>query len=140
MTRSSTLSSSRCCVVCRRRVDLCNSIKPHPDLAVLQLPRIYFYHAPPITGKQVNPLDRKEYEFGNSSAFRENRRLLDRLELEQNFARRLGQTQVHGWRLGTSALRSLQEKLRQITAEDLMPNITQRASIFASASTSPGSH
>lgn len=106
-------------------VELCKSIQSHPDFAALQLLRTYFYHAPPITGKQVNPLDQKEYEFGQSAAFKDNERLLDRLELENDFALRLGQTKVHGWRLGSGALKSLEEKPREITAGDLVPNITQ---------------
>jgi len=107
-------------------VDLCDSIKSYPDFADLQLLRAYFYHAPPITGKQINPLDQKEHEFGQTTAFRDNERLLNQLELEDNFALRLGQTRVHGWRLGSSALRSLEESSRQITANDLVPNITQK--------------
>lgn len=107
-------------------VDLCESVKGHPDFSELQLLRSYFYHAPPARGKLTNPLDRKEYELGSTSAAQQNEGLLDTLEMRDNFALRLGQAKAHGWRLGSGALRSLQDSARQIAAEDLVPNITQK--------------
>lgn len=107
-------------------VDLCECIKSHPDFASLQLLRTYFYHAPPATGKLTNPLDSKQYELSNSEAAKQNERLLDTLEMRDNFALRLGQTKAHGWRLGSGALRSLRDEPREITAADLVPNITQK--------------
>jgi uncharacterized LabA/DUF88 family protein len=67
-----------------------------------------------------------QYELSSSDAFRQNERLLDTLEMRDNFALRLGQTKPHGWRLGSGALRSLRDKPREITPADLVPNTTQK--------------
>jgi uncharacterized LabA/DUF88 family protein len=106
--------------------DMCSKLRTHPHLDGLELLRIYFYHAPPANDVLVNPIDKTRQNLATTSIFAENESLLDKLEMKSDFALRLGETVVYDWRLGSSAMKSLAKNPRAITANDLVPNITQK--------------
>lgn len=106
--------------------DMCSKLRAHPQLDELDLLRIYFYHAPPASDVVVNPIDKKKLNLATTSIFAENESLLDKLEMKPDFALRLGETVVYDRRLGSSAMKSLAKNPRSITANDLVPNITQK--------------
>lgn len=106
--------------------EMCSKLRAQPQMRELDLLRIYFYHAPPASDVLVNPIDKKTLNLGATGIFAENESLLDKLEMKPDFALRLGETVVFDWRLGSSAMKSLAKKPRAITANDLVPNITQK--------------
>ncbi|MBU2692380.1 MAG: hypothetical protein KJ970_15765 [Candidatus Eisenbacteria bacterium] len=65
-------------------VKFCSGIRENPRLRDLQLLRIYFYHALPSTETLVNPIDGRSINFSTTTLYRESRRLLDTLELEDS--------------------------------------------------------
>ena len=88
--------------------------------------RAYFYDAPPASGVITNPIDQTKIDLAKSSHFADNVRLQQSLEMQADFALRSGETAVHGWSLGSQALKSVTANPRPIVAGDLVPNIEQK--------------
>lgn len=88
--------------------------------------RVYFYDSPPAIGTLTNPIDGSVTELSATPRYREAKALFDRLELEPNFALRMGETSVAGWKLGDRATKSLDSKPRLLNAQDLVPRIEQK--------------
>lgn len=107
-------------------VQECERIKAHPALVNHDLLRIYYYHAPPSTDTITNPLDRSVVDLSQSSIHQHYSSFLDQLELVPNFALRLGETSVNGWRIGDRAYRSLVKNPRALQAGDLVPDLSQK--------------
>jgi uncharacterized LabA/DUF88 family protein len=107
-------------------VALSQTIMGHERLKEARLFRVFFYDAPPFEGKSRNPLDRSEMNFSTTLASKQNKSLLDSLELEPDFAVRRGQIAMHGWKLGQKALQSLKKGPRNITPKDLVPDLEQK--------------
>jgi uncharacterized LabA/DUF88 family protein len=102
-------------------------LKASPHLAGFSLLRVYFYDAPPASGKLKNPLDGSVLDLGVHPHFRANVGLQQGLEMLPDFALRQGDTGVYGWVLGNAALRDLRDNGgRELTANDLVPNIEQK--------------
>ncbi len=104
----------------------CSRIRGHQSLADHTLLRIYFYHAPPAVDEVRNPLDQSVTKLADSNVYQQSKQLLDTLELEPDFALRLGETVAVGWKLGQKALKTLAKTPRTIQARDLVPDITQK--------------
>jgi len=116
---------------------VCQDIQSHPELHGLDLLRIYFYHAPPAAGVITNPLDGSTTDLSSTPVCRQNDSLQKALSLKPRFALRLGETTipggrrrgpVPGWRLTGQASEDLLRNRtpRNLTANDLQPNITQK--------------
>jgi uncharacterized LabA/DUF88 family protein len=106
----------------------CNEIAERAPLVGCELLRIYYYDAPPVDAKPVNPISGDKVDLTNS-AFAENcRRRIQNLELLPNFAVRLGATHCTGWRLGNKAQRRLSKPAanHEVTDRDFVPNISQK--------------
>ena len=101
-------------------------IRVHDLLRASTLLRIYFYDAPPATGLITNPLDGKRIDLSATAHHASNTSLQQTLEMQPDFALRSGETAVHGWSLGSMALKSLMKKARPLAANDLVPNIEQK--------------
>jgi uncharacterized LabA/DUF88 family protein len=102
-------------------------IKTSPHLADYSLLRVYFYDAPPASGRLTNPLDRTVIDLGSHPHYSANISLQQGLEVRPDFALRQGDTAVHGWALGNSAMKNITKNgARPIAANDLVPNIEQK--------------
>jgi len=104
----------------------CQRIRKHPDLASLDLLRIYFYDSPPASGTLKNPIDGSVLDLGSSPIFIRNEKFLNEIELLPNFALRRGELIARGWKIGNAALKTLLKKPAAPTAKDLVPNIQQK--------------
>ncbi len=107
-------------------LNACERIRNHDAFASSALLRIYFYHAPPAKDELTNPLDQSVTNLAATEVFRRHESLLDKLEMQENFALRLGETVVHEWRIGSRAMESMMQQPRPIDAADLVPNINQK--------------
>ena len=107
-------------------VNLCEQVTKCGDLSSLKLLRIYYYDAEPATDKLRNPIDGSLLDLSATSIYRRHRQILDKLELQDDFALRVGETTTNGWKLGESALRNLSGNPRAIEARDFVPNVTQK--------------
>lgn len=108
-------------------VALTNQITLKPRLQGLSLLRIYYYDAPPFSGKAKNPLDASAVtNFATTPQAQAGRVLLDTLELEPDFAVRRGTLMLAGWKLGKYALKSHATNPRQLTARDIVPDLSQK--------------
>lgn len=104
----------------------CKRIREHPSLAGRDLLRVYFYHAPPASEILTNPVDGSQVDLGQTVVASRHQSLFDTLELRPDFALRMGETVVHGWKLGAKALVSMAKNPRQPAARDFVPNIEQK--------------
>ena len=95
-------------------------------LAGKELSRIYYYDAPPFEGTPVNPISGERIDFSSTPQAEHNRRLIDALELQPDFAVRRGEIFQSGWKLGRNALKNLVKKPRAVTGEDLVPDMSQK--------------
>ena len=107
-------------------LDTLSAIRAKPRLNSTELFRVYWYDAPPFEGKARNPLDKSEIDFSVTSQARQNRALIDTLELQPDFAVRRGVLLHSGWKLGRAALASLAQASRPLTAKDLVPDMEQK--------------
>jgi uncharacterized LabA/DUF88 family protein len=102
-------------------------IKGTPELAPLQLYRIFYHTAEPLTGTATHPLDRSLIDFGSTPAFRQNTQLIDRLENQPDVAVRRGTLVHQGWQLSERAVKQLVGGTKtQIDATDVVPRIQQK--------------
>lgn len=101
-------------------------INNHPRLEGRELLRVYFYDAPPANALLVNPVDGVHTDLTAHATYAQNVSLQQTLELEPDFALRMGDTAVHGWKLGQQANRNLQANPRAPTANDFVPDIKQK--------------
>lgn len=88
--------------------------------------RVYFYHSRPAAQILVNPISKERFALGATRVFAQHAQLLDELETAPDFALRLGETDVTGWRLGDTAFRRILKNPRLLRASDLVPAITQK--------------
>lgn len=102
-------------------------IKSTPELASLQLYRVFYHTADPLTGTTANPLDKSPIDFGATPAFRQNKQLIDRLENQPDMAVRRGTLVHQGWQLSHRAVKELMAGTKaQVDAEDVAPKIQQK--------------
>lgn len=102
-------------------------IKGAPLLADLSLLRVYYYDSPPATGKVTNPIDGSVTDLSAHPHYSANMSLQQSLELLPDFALRQGDTAIHGWALGSAAMKDLTKNgSRAPTANDFVPNIEQK--------------
>jgi uncharacterized LabA/DUF88 family protein len=108
-------------------VKLTKTIMGHDRLKDAELFRVFYYDAPPFEGTSKNPLDPgTTIDFSVTTAAKENKSLLDSLEIQPDFAVRRGQVAMRGWKLGATAVKSLREGPRGIVASDLVPDMEQK--------------
>lgn len=101
-------------------------IKKHSALAGHELLRVYFYDAPPASGSMKNPIDQSSIILDSHPDHPKNISLHQLLEVEPFFALRMGESAIHGWTIGKSALKSMAKKPRPLAASDMVPNIEQK--------------
>jgi len=101
-------------------------IKTHALVRAYTLLRVYFYDAPPASGVLTNPLNRTKVDLSKNPHYANNISLQQALEMQPDFALREGETAVHGWSVGSRALRSLTQAPRALVANDLVPEIEQK--------------
>ena len=104
----------------------CSRIQSHPELAKMDLLRVYFYDSPPAGGSLKNPIDGSIMELGKSAVHTRNTKLLEDIEVLPYFAVRRGETVTRGWKIGDKAQRRLLKKPASPQARDLVPNIQQK--------------
>jgi uncharacterized LabA/DUF88 family protein len=102
-------------------------IKATPELAPLQLYRVFYHTAEPLTGTTTHPLDKSAIDFGVTPAFRQNTQLIDRLENQPNMAVRRGTLVHQGWQLTDRAVKQLVNGTKaQVDPADVVPKIQQK--------------
>lgn len=104
----------------------CLRISQTADLRDHDLLRVYFYDAAPATGVIHNPVDGTALNLGATGVYASHKSLIDKMELQNNVAVRLGTTLNHGWRLGDRASRELARRPRPPVARDFVPDIEQK--------------
>jgi uncharacterized LabA/DUF88 family protein len=104
----------------------CRRIVSHTALSNCTLLRFYFYDAPPLQKVIQNPVDQFKIDLGRSQRAREAQSLQEGLEMLPNFAVRCGDTVLHGWKLGSAAVRDIQKNPRTPVAKDFVPDIKQK--------------
>lgn len=106
---------------------LCRRIMEYDRLDDTVLFRVYYYDAPPLSGEATNPVDGSSVSFSGTPAERQNRHLIDSLELEPDFAVRRGHLIRTGWKLGRVALSKIRKgPPKPVEARDLVPDISQK--------------
>jgi len=101
-------------------------IKSHSALVGCELLRVYFYDAEPASGVLTNPIDGAKLDLGASQIYSLNTGLHQALELQPDFAVRMGESSVFGWTIGSSARKRLAKSPRAIVAKDFVPDIQQK--------------
>lgn len=93
---------------------------------LFDLLRIYYYDAKPATGRLVHPISGVETNLANTEVFRRNQSYLDRLELSENVALRLGELSANGWKLKRSSLQDPDIGSRCLSPDDLVMDLEQK--------------
>lgn len=88
--------------------------------------RIYYYDARPATNRLTNPISREEINLAETEVYRRNISFLDKLELKQNIALRLGELSANGWKLKRSTLDDPVIQTRALVSDDLTMDIEQK--------------
>jgi uncharacterized LabA/DUF88 family protein len=102
-------------------------IKGNAALADYRLLRVYFYDAPPASGRLTNPVSGARIDLSSHAGHAENIGLQQGLEMQPDVAMRKGDTVVHGWALGGAALKNIiAAGPRILRAQDFVPNIEQK--------------
>ena len=101
-------------------------IKKHPALSGCELLRVYFYDAPPASGIMTNPIDQSTISLDAHPDHPKNVSLHQLLEVEPDFALRMGKSAIHGWTIGNAALTSMAKSPRALAPKDMVPNIEQK--------------
>ena len=102
-------------------------IKSTPDLAQLQLYRVFYHTADPLSGITTHPLSKASTDFGATDAFRQNTQLINRLENQPDMAVRRGTLVHQGWQLTARAVKELMGGTKsQVEAADVAPKIQQK--------------
>lgn len=104
----------------------CKRVLNLPVLSSASLLRIYFYDAPPLQKKVVNPIDKFSLDLAQTKTAASALALQEGLELLPNFAVRRGELLFQGWKLGASATKEIQASPRAPEAKDFVPDIKQK--------------
>lgn len=108
-------------------VDFSRDLMTKSDLPLKELFRVYWYDAPPFSGKVRNPISGTQIDLATSPQARENQALLDSLEMQEDFAVRRGTLTCSGWKLGVTALKRMKRTHNYTIGDhDLVPNIQQK--------------
>jgi uncharacterized LabA/DUF88 family protein len=73
-----------------------------------------------------NPIDQSTISLDAHPDHPKNISLHQLLEVEPDFALRMGESAIHGWTVGQSALKSMAKKARPLAPKDMVPNIEQK--------------
>jgi uncharacterized LabA/DUF88 family protein len=95
-------------------------------LASLELFRIYFYDAPPLSGAERNPLSKAQYRFDTHPTHALNKRLQDSLAQSPDVAVRKGELVFRGWKVRGETFDDLGRESRALTESDLAPDVEQK--------------
>ncbi len=102
-------------------------IKAHKLLVGKSLLRVYYYDAPPASGMMKNPIDGTVLDLTKHPTYARNQSLQQGLEMQADFALRVGELSVSGWTLGRTALHRIKQNgPRVLTARDMVPKIEQK--------------
>lgn len=102
-------------------------IKTHDSLNGMKLLRVYFYDASPASTTLVNPVDGATCDLSAHPDYQRNISLHQQIEMLSDAAFREGETSVHGWSLGSAAMKDISKNgARPIAARDFVPNIEQK--------------
>jgi uncharacterized LabA/DUF88 family protein len=96
-------------------------------LRSLELYRVFYYTADPLTGSVTHPLSRQPLEFGATETYSRNARLIASLEVQADVAVRRGTLAHQGWEIGKSAVRALVQGSKvSIEPGDIVPKVQQK--------------
>lgn len=104
-------------------------IKNAADFQGKDLLRIYYYDAPPLQNKILNPISKEEINLGNSDLAKRAQRLHTALAYSSDFALRLGELKQNSWTVKRSIWPSDKEGRQEsitLTADDIKPDIKQK--------------
>lgn len=103
-------------------------IQAHPELAGGHLIRVYYYDAPPCQLRTTSPFG-TELELAQQPAYASNWQILTELENARDFAVRLGEAKLKGWRVTRRPrghLFQIAAEKRPLKPEDVEPYIEQK--------------
>jgi uncharacterized LabA/DUF88 family protein len=107
-------------------VTFCSSVMQQPRLKDSRLFRIFYYDAPPFEGSASNPFGGGKVNYSGTVTAKQNRGLIDALELQPDFAVRRGELLLQGWKLGKQALKKLPTSPRPLVKDDVVPDFKQK--------------
>ncbi len=104
----------------------CARIRRSGPLADLDMLRTYFYDAPPSMETLVNPVDGSRFDLSRTPQYAEARRLHDELELQPDFALRMGVLDCHGYSMQARDIADVMTRGGTIRAGDVRPALVQK--------------
>jgi uncharacterized LabA/DUF88 family protein len=108
-------------------VNHCNNLLFTEKLKQYRLLRIYYYDALPYEKTEINPISKESKDFSKTKTAKNNKRLIESLEVQPNFAVRKGTILFQGWKLGDAAVELfLKGEKSKVVARDLVPNLKQK--------------
>ncbi len=91
-----------------------------------ELFRIYCYHCAPYAKAALHPLTGVPVDFGSTSTYRNNMRLIADLKLADNVAFRSGELSFQGWSIKKWSIRDILHTGREFIDTDFTPDLKQK--------------
>ncbi len=107
-------------------VQVCERILDHQRLANGSLYRIFYYDSLPYDGTVTNPMDGFQTNYKTSPLGIANKRLIEELEQESDFAVRRGVLLRQGFKIKQRSLQEIASTRRAIEPKDLIPDFKQK--------------
>lgn len=102
-------------------------ITSRPEFDGVELYRVFYYTAEPLSGAARHPLTNEQIVFDQTHVYARNKRLIDRIENQRDVAVRRGTLAHQGWEIGRAALKRMTDGSKNtVEAGDLVPVIQQK--------------
>ena len=101
------------------------TVRAHAALATMQLYRIYWYDAPPLTITVTRPLSGGRVNFGTTPLARSSAELLEALRVLPFISIRRGELAFRGWKVRQGRLPPDAPRV-SLSAADIEPNVHQK--------------
>jgi uncharacterized LabA/DUF88 family protein len=106
--------------------EFCKRIMEKPILSGINLLRIYYYDAAPLSETIEHPVDKSKTNLAITNTFRQGQALISGLELETDVAVRLGRLHHQGWVVSTGRLLGTNGNPNPDLKSLIKPNICQK--------------
>lgn len=106
----------------------CLRIQRSPTVQDYELLRVYYYDAPPLSGKVNYPVTNAVWNLAKTERYKHAQSLYDKLKVMPNFALRLGETDLgdNRWRLKDRSRRDIVRTSRTLVDNDFELNVEQK--------------
>lgn len=102
-----------------------HALLEHEKVREYSLYRVFYYDAAPYSGSITHPITGVSTNYATTAVSKDMTKLMDQIEMKENFALRKGVLLAQGWKLSKQALRKLGPGTT-LTKSDIEPSLSQK--------------